>query len=310
MNTSLLFTSLVLASLSLFIFNKQFLKRKLIDKITSRSSHKTIATRSGGMSIFITLFIISVFFYISGEEIFDYSIFIPLGILLLVGFYDDLYDVDFKLKFIFQIIAAKIIIDSGLVIDNLHGVLGINELNRVFSQIFSIFIIVAIINSINFVDGIDGLAVSVTALFILLFESLSISTTPFFNLSLILIMSIIPMLFFNLRRKNKVFLGDSGSLFFGGLVSIYIMFILSSDYQIIEKYDINKIFYVLSVLTYPIFDISRVVIIRIINGNSPFKADKNHIHHMLANKFSNHYQVLILIILLSLIIFSIIHLLL
>ena len=123
-------------------------------------------------------------------------------------------------------------------------------------------------------------------------------------------MSIIPMLFFNLRRKNKVFLGDSGSLFFGGLVSIYIMFILSSDYQIIEKYDINKIFYVLSVLTYPIFDISRVVIIRIINGNSPFKADKNHIHHMLANKFSNHYQVLILIILLSLIIFSIIHLLL
>jgi UDP-GlcNAc:undecaprenyl-phosphate/decaprenyl-phosphate GlcNAc-1-phosphate transferase len=310
MNITLLLTSLVLASLSLFIFNKQFLKRKLIDKITSRSSHKTIATRSGGMSIFIILFIISTFFYISGEKIFDYSIFIPLGILLLVGFYDDLYDVDFKLKFIFQIIAAKIIIDSGLVIDNLHGVLGINELNRIFSQIFSIFIIVAIINSINFIDGIDGLAISVTALFILLFESLSISTTPFFNLSLILIMSIIPMLFFNLRKKNKVFLGDSGSLFFGGLVSIYIMFILSSEYQIIEKYDINKIFYVLSVLTYPIFDITRVVIIRIINGNSPFKADKNHIHHMLVNKFSNHYQVVILILLLSLIIFSIIHLLL
>lgn len=206
MNISLLLTSLVLASLSLFVFNKQFLKRKLIDKITSRSSHKTIATRSGGMSIFITLFIISVFFYISGEEIFDYSIFIPLGILLLVGFYDDLYDVDFKLKFIFQIIAAKIIIDSGLVIDNLHGVLGINELNRAFSQIFSIFIIVAIINSINFVDGIDGLAVSVTALFILLFESLSISTTPFFNLSLILIISIIPMLFLIFVEKIKYFL--------------------------------------------------------------------------------------------------------
>ena len=123
MNITLLLTSFILASLSLFVFNKQYLKRKLVDKITSRSSHKTIATRSGGMSIFITLFIISVFFYISGEEIFDYSIFIPLGILLLVGFYDDLYDVDYKLKFIFQIIAAKIIIDSGLVIDNLHGVL-------------------------------------------------------------------------------------------------------------------------------------------------------------------------------------------
>jgi UDP-GlcNAc:undecaprenyl-phosphate GlcNAc-1-phosphate transferase len=308
MNISLLLTSLVLASLSLFVFNKQFLKRKLIDKITSRSSHKTIATRSGGMSIFITLFIISVFFYISGEEIFDYSIFIPLGILLLVGFYDDLYDVDFKLKFIFQIIAAKIIIDSGLVIDNLHGVLGINELNRAFSQIFSIFIIVAIINSINFVDGIDGLAVSVTALFILLFESLSISTTPFFNLSLILIISIIPMLFFNLRRKNKVFLGDSGSLFFGGLVSIYIMFILSSDYLIKEAFDINKMFFVVSIFSYPIIDITRVVIIRLAKGYSPFKADKKHIHHKLFKYQKSHLKVVITIITFQVILFFLIQL--
>ena len=70
--------------------------------------------------------------------------------------------IDFKLKFIFQIIAAKIIIDNGLIIDNLHGVFGIFEINRILAQILTIFIILAIINAINFIDGIDGLAISIT----------------------------------------------------------------------------------------------------------------------------------------------------
>ena len=73
------------------------------------------------------------------------------------------------LKFIFQIIAAKLIVDSGLIIDNLHGVIGIYELGRLASQLLTIFIIVAIINSINFIDGIDGLALSVIIVFVLSF---------------------------------------------------------------------------------------------------------------------------------------------
>ena len=77
--------------------------------------------------------------------------------MVIVGLYDDIYKLDFKLKFIFQIIAAKIIIDSGLIIDNLQ-VLGVFEINRIIAQILTIFIIVSIINAINFIDGIDGLA--------------------------------------------------------------------------------------------------------------------------------------------------------
>ena len=80
-----------------------------------------------------------------------------LSILLVVGLYDDIYDVDFKLKFLFQIIIAKILIDSGFIIDNFHGILGVYELNRIFAQVFTAFIIYSfIINSINFIDGVDG----------------------------------------------------------------------------------------------------------------------------------------------------------
>lgn len=305
----LILASLILSLLSLDIINKQFLKKNIVDKIIDRSSHNTIATRSGGLSIFFTIFVISVYFYFNNNEIFDFSILVPLGILLIVGMYDDLYIVDFKLKFIFQIIAAKILIDYGFVVDNLHGVFGINEINRIFSQLLTIFIIVAIINAINFIDGIDGLALAVVTLFILLFEFLSARPTSFLNLSTIIIFSIIPALFYNYRKKNKVFLGDSGSLFLGGLLSVYIMHIISAEYLIKKNFDINKIFFVFSIFIYPIIDLCRVIFLRLINGKSPFEADRNHIHHYLIDKFNDHYKVVLIITMFSLIGFTLIHLL-
>tara|TARA_B100001939_G_scaffold333046_1_gene332629 strand:- start:3954 stop:4649 length:696 start_codon:yes stop_codon:yes gene_type:complete len=221
---------------------------------------------------------------------------------MIVGLYDDVYKLDFKLKFIFQIIAAKIIIDNGLIIDNLHGVLGIYELNRIIAQFVTIFFIVAIINSINFIDGIDGLAISVVSLFIIAFEFFSSSYTGFSYLSLIIIFSTIPLFYFNLKKENKVFLGDSGSLFLGALISIYVLKILSQDYIIKYEYDLNKILFVLSILFYPIVDIVRVVFIRIYNGKSPFEADKNHLHHLILKRAkNNHYFTTIIIVLVSLI---------
>ena len=279
---------------------KYFLKKKFIDSINKRSSHETIATRSGGISIFLTLLLISIYFYLNSVEIFDYSYLIPLSILLVVGLYDDIHDVDFKLKFLFQIITAKILIDNGFIIDNFHGILGIGELNRIIAQIFSAFIIVAIINSINFIDGIDGLAVSVISIFIISFEYFSMYHTEFNTISIVLMASFIPLLFFNFRSKNKIFLGDSGSLFLGGVVSIYVLNILSNDYLIKPEFDINKMVFVVSILGYPIIDIIRVFFLRIFRGTSPFVADKNHIHHILLKRFKSHIKTSLFIVFTSL----------
>ena len=88
---------------------------------------------------FLSLLLISVYFYLQSIEIFDYSYLIPLSILLVVGLYDDIYEVDFKLKFLFQIITAKIMIDNGLIIDNFHGILGLYELNKFCSNFYNIY---------------------------------------------------------------------------------------------------------------------------------------------------------------------------
>ena len=304
MDLTLGLTSLALSFFVIVISQKFFIKRNVIDKIKIRSSHKSLATRTGGIAIFSTLFLISSYYYISGVDIYEYSILIPGIILLAVGLYDDIYNVDFKLKFIFQIVAAKILIDSGLIIENLHGVMGIYEIGRIAAQILTIFIIVAIINAINFIDGIDGLAISAVIFFIFAFEFFADSTSPFYNLSQIIIISLLPLYYFNYRKKNKVFLGDSGSLFLGCIVSVYAIYILNNDYIIKETYDLNKVIYVFSILTYPIIDLVRVFFIRIFRGKSPFIADKNHIHHLLIKKFESHSLVVLVIYLINILVLA------
>ena len=287
--------SLLNTFIFLRIFQSLFLSKGIKDGINKRSSHKVIATRSGGVSIIISIFIISTVYYLFNSTIYDFSILIPMLLLGLIGLYDDVYNLDFKLKFIFQIIAAKIIIDSGLIIDNFHGLFGIYEINRASAQILTIFIICSIINSINFIDGVDGLAASIVIFFISSYEFFSKYDTELNYLSIMTICSLIPFLFYNFRKNHKIFLGDSGSLFLGGLVSIYVLNILSNDYIIRSEFDVNKIIFVISILSYPIIDFTRVILIRIKNGNSPFIADSNHIHHLLLKRFKSHYKVLLII---------------
>ena len=289
-----------LSIISSYYCQKYFLKQNIIDKINIRSSHDSIATRSGGLSIFLVLIIISIYYYLNGTDIFNFSILVPLSLLFLVGIYDDFNGVDFKLKFIFQIIAAKIIIDNGLIIDNFHGFLGVFEINRVLAQLVSIFIIISIINAINFVDGIDGLLTSIFIIFIISYEFFASVSTDFYFLSLIIIPALIPLYYFNFRKTKKIFLGDSGSYLLGGMIAIYVLNILGFGYRIKPEFDLNKIIYVISILIYPIIDITRIFSLRLLNKKSPFLADNNHIHHLILAKTNSHLKTTFIVILCSL----------
>lgn len=296
MNFSLVFLSIFLTTILIVVIQKHLINKGKIVEINSRSSHTMLATNSGGISIFISIFLIGIFHYLIGIDLFEYKLFVPISIMAIIGFYDDIYEIDFKLKLIFQIIVAKIIIDQGYIISNLHGVLGIFELSSIIAQLITLFIIVAIINAINFIDGIDGLALSVLSIFIISFEFFGKNFYVFDSLSLLIITSTLPLWFFNFRKDKKVFLGDAGSLMFGTLISIYVISILTNNYIIKNEYDIHKILFVISILFYPIIDIIRIFILRISRGASPFIADKKHIHHILLKYLNNHASVCFVII--------------
>ena len=283
-----------------FIIQKIFIKYRKFDDFNHRTSHSSLATKTGGISLFLSLFIFSTIYYLRGIEIFDYSILIPISIMFIVGVYDDLYNADFKLKFILQIIVAKVIIDNGFIIDSFHGVFDIYELPRIFSQIFTVFVFLIIVNAINFIDGIDGLAITEVIKTILLIEIISVEKTPLNIIGLMVIFSLIPLYYFNYKKNNKIFLGDGGSLLLGTFVSIYIFYLLGENYNIKTSFIINKALLSIIIMIYPLIDLLRVFMIRIYNKKSPFIADKNHIHHRILNIVKSHFLTVIIIQVVSL----------
>ena len=284
MNYYMYFLVFILSGILTYITQKIFIYYKKFDDFNHRSSHKTLATRTGGIGVFATLLIVSSYYYFNKIELFDYSLFIPLGIMFIVGVYDDFYHADFKLKFLLQIIVAKIIIDQGYVISNYHGLFGLYEVPWILAQLSTVFVFLVIINAINFIDGIDGLAISEVIKTILLIEFFSASKTALTPLALLLIISLLPLYYFNFKKKGKVFLGDGGSLLLGTILSIYIFYVLEHQYVIKNNIQINKVLFAILIVFYPLLDLLRVFIIRIKNGRSPFLADQSHLHHYIVKK--------------------------
>jgi UDP-GlcNAc:undecaprenyl-phosphate GlcNAc-1-phosphate transferase len=287
MNTTILIVTLLLSAVSHYTIQRVFIRFKKFDDFNHRSSHKTLATRTGGIGVFFTLLVISLYYYFQGIEIFDYSLFIPLGIMFIVGVYDDFYKADFKLKFFLQIIVAKILIDQGYVISNYYGFFGLYEIPWLLAQLTTVFVFLVVVNAINFIDGIDGLAISEVIKILIVIELFSVDFTFLSPLGFLIIASLLPLYYFNFKKKKKVFLGDGGSLFLGTLIMIYLLYVLGSEYNL--NYTINKTFFVILVVLYPLIDLLRVFILRIKSGKSPFIADNNHIHHLINKKLNNNH---------------------
>ena len=275
---------IILSGILHFAIQRIFIHFKKFDDFNFRSSHNTLATRTGGIGVFSTLLIISLFFYFQGVEIFNYSLFIPIAIMFFVGVYDDFYRADFKLKFFLQIIVAKILIDQGFVISNYYGLFGLYEVPWLLAQLSTIFVFLVVVNAINFIDGIDGLAISELIKIILFIELFSINFTDLSNLGLLLICSLIPLYYFNFKKTRKIFLGDGGSMLLGTMVMVYILYVLGDNYTIKNSLQINKTLFCVLVLIYPLTDLLRVFILRLNDGKSPFIADQNHLHHVLHKK--------------------------
>ena len=304
MNVLFFVAVFILSSMLHFGVQKLFINYKRFDDINHRSSHNTLATRTGGIGLFFSLLIVSLYYYFQGIELFDYSLFVPLSIMFVVGVYDDFYNADFKLKFLLQIIVAKILIDQGYVISNYYGLFGLYEVSWLLAQASTVFVFLVVVNALNFIDGIDGLAISQVFKTLVIIEVFSVESTPLYSMGLILVLAILPLYYFNFKRKRKVFLGDSGSLLLGTVVSIYAFYLLSENYTINQSLSINKTLLSVIVLVYPLIDLIRVFVIRLKNKKSPFEPDQNHLHHFFLKKTKSQFYSVLIILLIDFFILS------
>ncbi|MGC6480099.1 MAG: glycosyltransferase family 4 protein [Flavobacteriaceae bacterium] len=274
-----------------------FLRFNQIDQINARSSHATTATRTGGIGIFLTVLLISLYFYLQGVKLFDYGLFVPLALMFAIGVYDDFYQADYKLKLFVQLIVAKILIDQGYLIDYFHGVFGWYEMSRVASQLFTGFVFLVIVNAFNFIDGLDGLALSQSLKAMALFVLLTAEDHHLLTLIGLVTAALIPLFYFNLKPNKKVFLGDGGSLFLGSLIAVLAFEFLDRDTLIVPA--AHQAWLAIFILAYPLLDLLRIFIVRLRQGKSPFQPDANHLHHLLLQKLQNHLAVVSTILLIE-----------
>ena len=216
------------------------------------------------------------------------------GILFLIlsfyflGLYDDKHNLSPLKKIFFSIvfIIISISLNSNLLVSNFSLSFYSSKIFlENFSIIFTIFCFLILMNSLNFYDGINGQS---CIYFLIVFSYLLISSKKY-EFYAILIFIVLFLLILNLM--SRLFLGDNG---------IYVFSIILSVALIYEHNKYNNIIYadeIFMLLLLPGLDLLRLTITRMLKGKNPFYGDKNHIHHLLLNKFSLLNTNLILIIL-------------
>ena len=261
-----------------------------------RSSHPTDTPTLGGISLFAST-LIAFFLWPHSEEIIDSNLtslsMVGLTILFFLGLKDDILALDSAKKLIVQIIATlTLVVMGGFKVDYLYGIFGWYFIPDFVSIPLTIFIFISLINAINLIDGIDGLAGGISLIASLWFGIWFLLNQhyTFACLSFSLSGALLGFLRFNFSKTSKIFMGDTGSLIVGFLLSFFtIEFLrLNVSYRNDPNAFFNAPIVVMVVLIVPIFDTLRVFIVRIINGRSPFTADRNHMHHILIDNGLNH----------------------
>lgn len=292
--------SAVVTALITFFLNKFARENKVfIATIRSRDTHKIETPRIGGIAITLSFLLIATItsfthpslLSFSGQSLlfFDRNLLgIIFAVVLLLGvnaFDDYLKDgLDWRIKILSQLFAALIIYYFGVNIPWLTNPFGEKLFLESWSWAFVVVWLVTTMNAVNWLDGVDGLAGGVSAITFAVIASVALalgSENQLANITLSAICfgAVIGFLPFNFSRRFKVFLGDTGSVFLGLLIGV--LAIVSG----------GKVATVFLLLAIPFLDALTVIIYRLAKKTSPFKADRNHLHHKLMDLGFKPWQV-------------------
>ena len=255
-----------------------------------RNSHEGGVPIFGGIAIFAGL-LFSLIFWTKLEEI--QFILVSLIIVVFIGIIDDLLSLSPLKKLIGQLSSILVLIYlSDLKIDSMHGMFNIFNLPDWISILFTIFVVIVITNSYNLIDGIDGLAGGLGLISSLFFGIIFLFNEDYQYaiLSFTLFSSLVAFLRYNFHPA-KIFMGDTGSLVIGLILSILSIKLINEGVNL-TKYNFhfpNKgPFIAIVLLAIPLYDTFRVFFIRILSGYHPLHPDRNHIHHALLDLGFGH----------------------
>ncbi|MFT6987712.1 MAG: UDP-GlcNAc:undecaprenyl-phosphate GlcNAc-1-phosphate transferase [Psychromonas sp.] len=314
MLTALLIAIAFISSFSAIVLLRPVaIKFGLVDKPTTRKAHTGNIPLIGGISVYIGLLIacvlVLIFSPVHAEQLMTYLL--ASLLMVITGALDDRYDLSVRVRITVQTVVASIMMFvAGDAIFSLGNLFALGELPLwYFAYPFTVIAVLGAINAYNMVDGIDGLigGVSISTfitLAILFFLSDDLNEALFCVLCVAVLM---PYLIYNLQLfsfcNKKIFMGDAGSMFIG-LTIVWLLAIGSQPHSTDETTSFSPVV-ALWVIALPLMDMAAIMMRRMKKGFSPFKPDRDHLHHIFMRAGFSSRETLIIITLLSLMLSSI-----
>lgn len=262
----------------------------------NRRMHKEPKALMGGLAIFFG-FLVSLLLF---GELNSMNLGLILGALVIVilGIVDDIKALGAKIKLLFQVIAALIVIYSGVQIGAITNPFSNSEMISLdyygLSIILTVFWIVGVTNAVNLIDGLDGLAAGVSSIaaIFLIFIALINGRTAEALITSALVGATLGFLPFNFNPA-KIFMGDTGATFLGFTLAVI------SIQGTMKGYTAIALAVPLLVLGLPIFDTTFAILRRIIRRKPVMEADRGHLHHRLIDAGYSHKQSVLLLYIIS-----------
>ncbi|RUO46636.1 undecaprenyl-phosphate alpha-N-acetylglucosaminyl 1-phosphate transferase [Pseudidiomarina aquimaris] len=264
----------------------------LVDMPCERKQHGSPVPLVGGLAVYGTMLIMMVALLPLDVNIRLFLV--SASFMVLIGALDDRYDIDAGVRFIAQMLAAAVVVfGAGVQITQLGSLFGTGVIELgAFSMPFTLLCIVAAMNAYNMIDGIDGLLGSMAMV-----AFAGVAALAFMNgqqlpllVATILFGAMIPYLIRNIgfkyRPVRKIFMGDSGSMLVGFVV-VWMLIMLTHPERILETWfastpDVTAVrpVAVLWLIAVPLMDMFAILSRRVMKGQSPFKPDREHLHHI------------------------------
>ena len=268
-------------------------RKRLTDNPNARKTQSSPVAVMGGtvimLIICITLIVLNLFYDIS----FLFPALCVMMILYIFGMLDDNIGLSWKFKMVLQVFFIVLLFYGGNYgVDSLYGLFGIKHISGIVAFLLTLFSGILLLNAVNFSDGIDGLAsgLGVLAGAVMGYWNVYHGFTTQALLSFVIVGVMLGFFCFNVfSERYKMYMGDSGSLVLG--LFIFMSACPNSYSTVDESFLVDRYFngFIVSLLSAMMFDLVRVVIMRVLDGKSPFEPDRTHLHHAYVDAGMSHF---------------------
>jgi len=254
----------------------------LLDRPGGRKDHARPIPVTGGIAMSVAALVVGLSLFESTSAFKSFAL--AAFLLVLVGVLDDLYDLRWWFRIGVQALAALVVVQGGVRIEQIGPVFGMGSLDLGYLSVpFTVFATVGLINAVNMIDGRDGLAgtLVLSCLAMLAGAAVYSGNVLIAERSAVLCGVLLAFLWFNWRFPwrdgARAFMGNSGSAFLG-LVVAWFSFRLTQN----PGHPVSPVL-ALWLLPVPVIDCLVLILRRLKEGRSPFAADRNHIHHLMSD---------------------------